>query len=54
MSGRTIDFALLQSVQSTRHVGHASRNVCDNRNVRVVLALEPTRAPRDVSRVTEE
>jgi hypothetical protein len=38
----------------TRHVGHASRNVCDNRNVRGVLAREPTRAPRDVSRVTEE
>jgi hypothetical protein len=35
-------------VQSTRHVGHASRNVCDNRNVRGVLAREPTRAPRDV------
>jgi hypothetical protein len=41
-------------VQSTRHVGHASRNVCDNRNGRGVLAREPTRAPRDVSRVTEE
>jgi hypothetical protein len=42
------------AVQSTRQVGHASRNVCDNRNVRGVLAREPTRAPRDVSRVTEE
>jgi hypothetical protein len=36
------------------HSTRWSRNVCDNRNVRGVLAREPTRAPRDVSRVTEE
>ena len=36
-------------LQSTRHVGHASRNVCDNRNVRGVLAREPTRAPREIT-----
>ena len=36
-------------VQSTRHVGHASRNVRDNRNVRGVLAREPTRVPREIT-----
>ena len=35
--------------KSTRHVGHASRNVCDNRNVRSVLAREPTRSPRAIT-----
>jgi hypothetical protein len=27
---------------------HVSRNVCDNRNMRGVLAREPTRAPREI------
>ena len=38
-----------QYVLCTRHVGHASRNVSDNRNVRGVLAREPTRAPREIT-----
>jgi hypothetical protein len=28
---------------------HVSRNVCDNRNMRGVLASEPTRAPREIT-----
>jgi hypothetical protein len=28
---------------------HVSRNVCDNRNLRGVLAREPTRAPREIT-----
>jgi hypothetical protein len=29
--------------------GHVSPNVCDNRNMRGVLAREPTRAPREIT-----
>ena len=29
--------------------GHVSRNVCDNRNTRGVLAREPTRTPRKIT-----
>jgi hypothetical protein len=29
--------------------GHVSRNVCYNRNMRGVLAREPTRAPREIT-----
>jgi hypothetical protein len=36
-------------LKSTGHVDHASRNVCDNRNVRGVLARERTRAPREIA-----
>jgi hypothetical protein len=38
-----------------RDVLHVSRNVCDNRNIRRVLACEPTRAPRQIntSRLTK-
>jgi len=32
---------------------HVSQNVHDSRNLRGVLAREPSRAPRDVSKVTE-
>jgi hypothetical protein len=38
-----------QCLKSTRHVRHVSRNVCDNRNTRGVLAREPTRAPRQIT-----
>ena len=31
------------------NVAHASRNVYDNRNVRSVLAREPTSAPREIT-----
>jgi hypothetical protein len=39
---------LLTMFTSTRHVRHVSRNACDNRNLRGVLAREPTRAPRQI------
>jgi hypothetical protein len=35
--------------RDVRHVRHVSRNVCDNRNLRGVLAREPTRAPRQIT-----
>jgi hypothetical protein len=45
---------LVTMLKSTRHARHVSRSVCDNRNLRGVLAREPTKLhvrSRDVSRV---
>jgi hypothetical protein len=36
-------------LKSTWHVRHVSRSVCDNRNLRGVLAYELTRAPRQIT-----
>jgi hypothetical protein len=40
---------IITMLKSTRHVLQVSRNVCDNRNLRGVLAREPTRAPRQIT-----
>ena len=42
----TMNVTILTNVSSAEH---ASRNVCDNRNVRGVLARELTRAPREIT-----
>jgi hypothetical protein len=40
---------LIIMLKSTRHVRHVSRNVCDNRNLRGILAREPTRIPLHIT-----